>query len=431
MICTLGYSSRVQKPSPHDSWIGLVLLTLVSFFNYLDRMVLPAVAQSIKQEFRLTDAEVGLLTGFAFVLVYAFVGIPIARLADRGNRRNILALAVAFWSVATIACGLARSFVHLLLARMSVGIGEAACQPVSFAMIADYFPPERRATALSGFMIGSSLGIMAGLAAGGWLGAEYGWRTAFLVVGTPGLLLALALRLLIKEPRRTGLDSTAHAGTLGFRASLHVLLTNRGFLWILGANVAYSMMIFGPMAWLPAFFIRTHGLGMDVVGAWTGIGLGIGMALGMALGGPWADRLVRGGQHRPLQLNALASLATAPAYALAFWSGDPQLAFLATLVAAAVGALCAPTNISALLVACDPRLRATAAAFLQILTGLLGAGLTPYAIGLLSDRLAPVAGVDSLRWALTAALITSVIASVGYWRSSQAVRRTSGSATAQ
>jgi predicted MFS family arabinose efflux permease len=413
----------VQKPSPRESSIGLVLLTLISFFNYLDRMVLPAVAQSIKVEFGLTDAQVGLMTGFAFVLVYAFVGIPIARLADRSNRRNILAFAVAFWSLATIACGLARSFVQLLLARMSVGIGEAACQPVGFAMIADYFPPQRRATALSWFMIGSSLGIMAGLAAGGWLGAAYGWRTAFLVVGAPGLLLALAVRLLMREPARTGLDAAAHAGTLGFAASLRVLATNRAYLWILAANVSYSMMIFGPMAWLPAFFIRTHELGMDVVGAWTGIGIGIGMALGMAAGGPWADRLLRGGRHRPLLLCAAASLVTAPAYAYAFWAAKPELAFAATLIAAGVGALSAPTNIAALLGACDPRLRATAAAFLQILTGLLGAGLTPYAIGLLSDHLAPTVGVDSLRWALTAALITCFLAAFGYWRSSVELRR--------
>jgi predicted MFS family arabinose efflux permease len=417
-------ASTPPATSPQrDAWTGIALLTLVSFFNYLDRMVLPAVAQPIKEEFGLSDAEVGLLTGFAFVLLYAFAGIPIGRLADRSNRRTLLAAAVAFWSLATAACGIAKSFIHLLLARMSVGVGEAACQPLGYALIADYFPPQKRATALGFFMVGNSLGIMAGFGLGGWLGGEYGWRTAFLVVGLPGLLLALAIRLLMREPPRRGIEGFAGQDHPGLIAAFRVLLANRAYVAIIAANIAYAMMIFGPIAWLPAFFIRSHDLGMGVVGVWTGFGIGVGMAVGMLVGGPWADRLVRVGAERPLLLCMAASLFASAAYAVAFWASNSVIAFAATFVAAAVSALCAPTNVAALQNVCDPRLRATASAILQIATSLVGIGLAPFLIGALSDALAPWAGADSLRYALTIALLSCFLAAGAYAYAAATVRR--------
>jgi predicted MFS family arabinose efflux permease len=414
-----------------DAWTGLVILTGVSFFNYLDRMVLPAVAQPIKEEFALTDSEVGLLTGFAFVLIYAFVGLPIARLADRGERRTILAVALAVWSIATAACGFARSFLQLLCARVSVGIGEAACQPVGYALLADYFPPARRATAMGWFMVGNSLGIMAGFGLGGWLGHQYGWRTAFLVVGLPGVLLAIVVRLVMREPPRRGIESSGSPVPPGMWEAVGNLIRNRAFVRIIVAYVAYAVMIFFPIAWLPAFFIRTHKLGLDVVGAWTGFGVGIGMAVGMIIGGVWADRLYRQRRDRPLLLCMWAALAASLAYAFAFWSSSAVLAFAATFGAAAIGAICSPTNVASVQDVCDPRGRVTAAAIHQIATSLLGIGLGPYVIGALSDAFAPWAGEQSLRYALTVGLISCFAAALAYWYAAAAVREIAATAPEQ
>lgn len=414
---------------PRDAWIGVALLTLVSFFNYVDRMVLPALVQPIKAEFQLSDAQVGMLTGLGFVLLYAFVGVPIARLADRRERRSILATALALWSLATAACGFARSFTHLLLARMSVGIGEAACQPIGYALLADYFPPQRRATALGLFMVGNSLGIMAGFGLGGWLGTQYGWRTAFLVVGLPGVLLAVALRILMREPPRSGMDARLAREPVGMFEAFALLFKNSAYVRIVAANVAYAIMIFGPIAWLPAFFIRTHGLSMQVVGLWTGIGIGIGMAVGMLVGGPLSDRLLRHGPERPLVLCAGASLVACGAYAVAFWAPVPQVAFAATFVAAAVGALCSPTNVASVQNVCDPRLRATASAILQIATSFLGIGVGPFLIGAMSDVFEVWVQAESLRYALTAALLSCLLAAFAYLYAAAAVRTASTDAS--
>ena len=183
---------------------ALFVLALVSFTNYVDRMILPAVSQPIKLEFGLSDTQIGLLNGLAFVVLYAASGVPLARLADRTSRPLVLAGALAFWSIATATCGFVRHFWQLALARACVGIGESACQPVGYAIISDYFPPDRRASAMAWFLVGNSLGVTAGFALGGWLGQTYGWRAAFVAVGIPGIALSLAVARLPRVRKAIG-----------------------------------------------------------------------------------------------------------------------------------------------------------------------------------------------------------------------------------
>ncbi|MET0657783.1 MAG: MFS transporter, partial [Steroidobacteraceae bacterium] len=388
--------------------VALVLLTLTNLVNYIDRMLMPALAQPIKQEFGLSDAQVGILTGFAFALVYAIAGIPIARLADRSVRRTILAVSLAFWSVMTAMCGLVKSFGQLALARVGVGIGEAGCLPSSYSLLSDYFPPERRGVAIGWFVVGNCLGITVGFMLGGWLGAQVGWRNAFLIVGLPGLLLAIAIRVFVREPPRSsgsGVDAQPD-----LRQTLKLLLRNRSYRWSIAGNVAFTFVIHGTVAWLPAFFMRSHEASLATAGAWTGIVVGIGMAVGTLAGGVWGDRLVRRGLERPQLLCIGAMMTLALGYLVVFWVGSMVVAFVAAFIACAVGALAASPNPTTILNVTESRVRATAAAVNVMLCSLFGIGLAPVLIGLLSDLLTPVMDTEALRYALTAVVPACLIA---------------------
>ncbi|MET0658180.1 MAG: MFS transporter [Steroidobacteraceae bacterium] len=403
------------------AWVALLLLSLVSFVNYVDRMVLPALAEPIKAEFGLSDTQVGLMTGFAFVLLYAFTSVPMARFADRTHRSFVLSASLAFWSVATAACGLVRTFWELLIARVCVGVGESGCQPIGYALISDYFPAHQRATAMGWFLVGNSLGVTAGFAIGGALGAAYGWRTAFLVVGLPGLLLAIAMAVLMRNPPR---ETSAHhaPNDESTWAVFRMLIKDRTYRTLLLVNGVYSVLIFGPVAWLPTFFMRSHGLDLGSAGGGTGLAIGFGMAVGMVLGGICADRLVRQAPERP-QLFCLATvIITGIAYAVVLQLPDPTWAFVATFVAAAIGALATPTNTTTIQNLCDANVRATAASLVTLMISLVGIGLAPFLIGLMSDWLAPSMGQESLRYALLISLLVSIPTAMLYWRVSKLIR---------
>jgi predicted MFS family arabinose efflux permease len=413
-----------RAPGSRTQHIALLLLTLVSFANYVDRMVLNALSQPIKHEFNLSDTQLGLLTGFAFVLLYAFAAVPIAALADRGSKSLVLAVSLAFWSIATAACGLTKSYAQLLIARLGVGIGESSCQPIGYALIAEYFPSERRATATGWFMIGNSLGVTAGLALGGWLGQAYGWRAAFVCVGLPGLVLA-AVFLMFMRGASPAARSSPEA-TPGLWSALPILLRNRAYRWVLLVNGVYSFLIFGPVAWLPAFFIRSHGLQLRVAGAWTGLTIGLGMAVGMLLGGIIADRLAKRSAAAPQMFCLASALATGAAYYLALSLADVKMAFALTFCASAIGALGSPTNVTAVQNLCDPRLRAVAASLATLTISLLGVGLAPLVIGMTSDALTPRFGAQALRYALMISLVVSIVTAALYYRVARLLRNDAG-----
>lgn len=400
---------------------ALFVLSLVSFTNYVDRMILPAVSQPIKLEFGLSDTQIGLLNGLAFVLLYAASGVPLARLADRTSRPLVLAGALAFWSIATATCGFVRHFWQLALARACVGIGESACQPVGYAIISDYFPASRRASAMAWFLVGNSLGVTAGFALGGWLGQMYGWRMAFVAVGVPGLLLAVVVARLpkVRAPMRAGSDYSSH----GIWQTAGVLFARRTFRWLTLQNAVYSATIFGPIAWLPSFFMRSHELPLHVAATWTGLAIGFGMGGGMLLGGMLADFLARGGRHRPQLLGMVSVMLSGLLFLVVLQLADVRWAFAVTFIALLLGSMGSPVNTTAIQNEAPSALRATAGAIALVAVSIIGIGLAPLLIGALSDSLVGTHGMaESLRIALLASLVLYVVTAALYAQVARVMR---------
>jgi predicted MFS family arabinose efflux permease len=384
----------------------LGVLVLVSFMNYTDRWILPAVGQSLKEEFALSDTQLGFLNGIAFVLVYGFASLPLARLADRTSRTKVLAGALAFWSLATAACGFVKSFWQLAVARACVGIGESACQPVGYGIVGETVPPQQRTMGIALFQLGSNLGIAAGFALGGWLGARYGWRTAFIAVGLPGLLLALALWLL-RSPNR---ESTIRSATARneFAAVWQMLRTNLVYRDLVLLGGVYSMTIFGPAAFLVPFFIRSHGLSLAQVGLATGLAVGVGLGLGGMIGGVLGDRMKRGGPERAQWLCAAAILMSGLIFVFVYLTSNPWWAFAAAFIAIVIGTIASPIIAGAIQDESPPEVRALAASVGTIVISVIGIGSAPFIVGLLSDAYAPAYGRHSLRYALLSSLLFCV-----------------------
>lgn len=378
------------------STYGLALLFFVSFFNYLDRMVIAVMVEPMKRDLGLTDTQLGLVSGLAFALLYATCGIPLARFADQGSRKWLLTICLTIWSTMTAVTGLARNFTELFLVRMAVGIGEAGCVPASHSLIGDMFSPERRALAVGVFQAGGLIGLSVGLAAAGMAAEAYGWRAALVGVGLLGLPLALLMAFTMPEPQRK--HSQTHRESA--RAALTSLAHSRPLVHLVVGLAIGSFATYGMAQWLPAFFIRSHGLSLTGVGLYGGLTAGAGGVLGTLLGG-WAMVHLRPRDQRwELWLPACCYLGCIPFYLAAFWVDSAILAygikFGAIFIAAAGGGVA----LAAIQSFAEPHRRATAVAVMMFLSSLIGLGLGPAAVGLASDFLSTAFGPESLRYAL-------------------------------
>ena len=383
----------------------LAILVVVYAVNFIDRNILSILLQPIKEELGASDFEMGLLTGFAFAVFYTFAGIPIARLADRGSRRAIMAVGIAFWSLLTALSGAARSFGMLALARIGVGVGEASATPAAHSLISDYFPPERRTRALAIYNVGSSIGILFGLMLGGWLKEALGWRMTFAVVGLPGLLVALGVWLAIPEPRRGLSEARADTGEApGLGETLRFLASQRSYLHVAFAAALYACTGYGLLAWAPTFFVRVHGLGYAEVGWKLGLIIGISSAVGVLVAGALCDRLARRDVRWLVWIPALSTALFAPGYALFALAADTDLALLAYIPVNLASAVFAPPSYAIAQGLARLRMRAMASAIMLFVINLIGLGLGPTLVGALSDALEPRFGVESLRYALLLAL---------------------------
>ena len=270
---------------------ALGILVVVYTFNFIDRQILSILLEPVKTDLGLSDTQMGLLTGFAFAMFYATLGIPIARFADRTNRRNLIAAALAIWSGFTALSGLAQNFWHMLAARIGVGVGEAGCSPPAHSMIADYYPAEQRATALGIYSLGIPFGIMFGLFAGGWINEFFGWRAAFFVVGVPGLLLAILVRYSLAEPPRGMAEGRTDSGEQpSIGETLAYLWQKKSFRHMSFAAALTAFVGYGFVTWAPAFLIRSFGMGTGEIGTWFGLILGVAGGIGIAGGGYLADK---------------------------------------------------------------------------------------------------------------------------------------------
>lgn len=390
----------------------LALLTALSFFNYLDTMVMAILVEPIKRDLGLSDTQMGLVSGFAFALLYAVLGLPLARIADRGSRVALVSVSLALWSAMTALTGTARNFRELFMARVAVGVGEAGCMPASHSLIGDLFPAQRRAFAISIFQAGGYLGQSLGLALAGAAAQFWGWRAAVMIAGLSGFPLALIMFFTVREPPRGEAHSQASREPL--RATLRALGMTRPFVHIVLGIAVGAFGSFGMAQWIPAYFVRLYGLSLTEVGLYSGGTAVCGAVLGTVFGGYVVSRLsrrdVRWELWWPMLVFALFPLLILPSFLVADW----QLALGFQLVAFFVGASGGGVALSATQTYVEPHRRAMAIAIILLMSSLLGLGLGPVAVGLISDLLAPSLGVESLRYALVTTTVIPFWAAVHF-----------------
>lgn len=390
----------------------LLLLTATYSLSILDRFLLGILLPQIKAELQLNDSYLGLLSGIAFALFYATLGIPIARLADRFGRKLVITISLALFSFMTMLCGSAINFLTLFLARVGVGVGEAGTTPASLSILSDLFEKQRRSTAMAIFSVGANIGLLIGFVVGGYVAVSYGWRQAFWIVGLPGIILAALMALTLREPPRGYADGLANtdadrgpadsdSNRNGFLPAMKFLLSQKSYR----RNVlGLSMMLFistGVIAWLPSFLERSHGMQADEVGRTLGLVLGLAGPIGtIVLGGLLADRLSKRDLRWGGWLVGLGALVLVPGYLLVIHAPTGMMAVGAYFLPAVFGVFYQGPTVAMTQAAAPVSMRATAGALMLLIGNLIGLGLGPLGIGLLSDWLEPRFGADSLRFAL-------------------------------
>ena len=414
-----------ESPSPGYARYVLGVLFVVYVFNFVDRQILSILLPSIKDDLQVSDTALGFLTGFAFAAFYTVAGLPIARLADAGTRRTIIAVGVAVWSVMTAAQGLSRVFWQLAIARVGVGVGEAACSPPAHSLLADYFPPEQRATALAIYSSGIHFGILFGLLAGGWIDEFFGWRVAFFVVGLPGLLLAVLVRLTVREPERGQSEPGVQVEEPPRIQEVFAFLWRLPSFRQMALGSAFMAFAgYGLSTWTPMFLVRVHGMGTGEIGTWYGLITGIFGASGAFLGGWLTDRLARRDARWYLWVPALGAVLGIPfVLALLFWP-EPHQGLLLSIPSTVFGAMWLGPVFSMTQTLARVRMRAVASAILLFVINIIGLGLGPQVVGILSDLLEPRFGVLSLRWALAGvAVVMSLWAGLHYLLAARTLRQ--------
>ena len=378
--------------------------------NFVDRQILSILIVPIQRELGTSDTAMGFLTGVAFALFYTLAGIPIARWADRGVRRDVISVGLALWSGMTALSGCAQSFVQLALARVGVGVGEAACSPSAHSLIADYFPREKRATAMAIYSTGIYAGILIGFLSGGWIQQSLGWRAAFWIVGAPGLALAIVTRFTLREPPRTHVQAAASRTELSapspdgaserFFDSMRALWRMRTFRQMSVGGGFATLVGCAFLTWNAAFLARVHGMSPAAIGTSLGLVSGIGGAAGTLLGGALADRGARHDCRWHLWVPAIGCLLALPCL-VAFTQQSTPAAALAWFALAQVflvfwfGPLFGLTQSLA-----RPHMRALASSVFLFTINAIGLALGPLIVGMLNDAFKPRFGEQAIRWSL-------------------------------
>lgn len=404
--------------------VTLWILLTVYVFNFIDRQIVNILAEPIARDLKLSDTQIGLMTGLAFALFYTVLGIPIARLADRQttSRPKLIAVALALWSGMTALCGVAQNFWQLLLARIGVGVGEAGCTPPAHSLISDMVPHDKRASALAFYSLGIPIGSLLGMVIGGLLADYMGWREAFVVVGLPGVALALVVWFVLRDPRHSDvaavLQAKSQPAALPLGKAVAEVMRSRAFVLLVLAGSAAAFLSYGKTTWTTIFFQRTHDMTPGQVGLWFGIIGGVGGILGTWLGGYLADRF--GAKHRRHVLTAPAvGMALAVPLAIAAYQAPSwPLALVLIFVPQVFNSLYYGPCYSAAQGLVPLRARAIAAASLLFFQNLIGLGLGPLFFGMLSDWLQPVYGADSVRYVLYGAAVLGLVPAFFFWRCS-------------
>ncbi|MGI9235690.1 MAG: spinster family MFS transporter [Woeseiaceae bacterium] len=402
----------------------LFLLMVVYVFNFIDRQILVILQESIKEELGLSDKQLGLLSGFTFAIFYVVCGIPIARLADRYNRVNILSASVAVWSAMTAVSGFVGNFLHLLAARIGVGIGEAGASPPSHSIISDYFPHGERGRALSFYSMGIYIGILVGFLLGGWINQFFGWRIAFLVVGLPGILMAVIVKLTLREPLRGQMDDGDHVD-----APDSDIVTDLTWLWglksfryaALGAGFN-AFLGYGSLNFMPSFAVRIYELPIGVVGTWLALIAGLAGAAGVYSGGYLSDHLGKRDDRWAYWVPAIGTLAAGVLALPMMLSGNQYVMWgIYVFVTLSLSMFLGPTIAMAHALV-GPRYRALSSSVLFFVLNIIGLGFGPLTVGAISDALAPSMGVNSIRWAIMSTSLAAFIGAALYFNAARYVR---------
>lgn len=387
---------------PHRN-VVLGMLLVVYIFNFVDRQILSILAAPIQADLQLSDSEMGLLGGLAFALLYSTMAVPLAALADRTSRSWVIAVSLAAWSGFTALCGLAGNFWHIFLARLGVGIGEAGGVAPSYALIGDYFPSERRATALSIYSLGIPIGSGIGVLMGGYIAASVDWRTAFFTVGLVGVIIVPIFKFLVRDKAKpkVAADNPAPLPEMpSLRETAGVLARKKSF-WLLSFGASMSSMLgYGIAFWLPSLLIRSFGFDLVQASQFFGAVLLLGGVVGVLAGGMIADRL--GSRDRAFYawLPGLAFFLGAPLFAAGISSTDAQTAFFLFLLPQALAYVWLGPVLSAVQHLVVPAARSTASALFLLINNLIGLGGGIFALGALSDFLSPIYGDEALRYSM-------------------------------
>src|ERR1700710_2764049 len=398
----------------------LGLLTVVYALNFLDRTIFNVLIEPIKKEFTLSDTTMGLLAGFGFVLFYSLLGIPIARVADRLNRRNIVALAFAFWSAMTFLCGIASSVGMLALARIGVGLGESAGTPASQSIVADLFDKNERPRALGIYAIGTYLGVFLGYFVGGYVSQHYGWRMAFFTAGLPGIALAAILWLTMAEPRRGAMAETFAPEPIG--PTLRFLATQKSFVIVLIGFCLTPYTTYATAAWIPPFLAPVHHLSSAEIGSYAGTFKGLFGMAGTLVGGLVVARIGRDDDRWKLWAPAITSGLAGPAFAVCMLTQDFTTMIAAlSLTSFLVGFHLGPIFAIAQTVA-RPSMRALASAIILLTATCFGQGVGPLAVGMINDALKNDYGVNAVRYSLLSAAVTTTLGALLFVWAARSIR---------
>ncbi len=400
-----------QAPTRRYRGVVLAMLLLVYTFNFLDRQILGILVGPIKADLNLTDTQLGALGGIAFALLYTSLGIPLALLADRTSRTWVITISLTIWSGFTALCGIATSFWQLFLFRLGVGVGEAGGVAPSYAVIAEYFPSHERARALSIYSLGIPLGSAAGVLLGGYVAALVEWRTAFLVVGIAGIVIAPLFRLIVREPQKGQFDAVpVEKAPMG---AVFGILARKPSFWLISFGASFSSMCgYGIAFWLPSLMQRSFGLDLVQTSQFYGAVLLLGGIVGVLAGGWLGDYLGARNRGNYVLLPAVAYLLAIPFFAAGVLSSSVTAAFLLFLLPQALSYIWIGPVLSAVQHLVPPQMRASASASFLFINNLIGIGLGTMILGALSDGLTARFGVEALRYAILSALIFYAIAAL-------------------
>ena len=406
--------------------VMLWTLLVVYILNFLDRQIVSILAEPMKQEFGLSDTQLGLLAGPAFAVFYAVLGIPIARYADKAgtNRVWLISVSLAIWSGMTAVCGVAQNFLQLAIARVGVGVGEAGCTPAAHSLIADSVPPEQRSSAIAFYGLGIPIGGLLGLIIGGIVNDLYGWRAAFMIVGAPGILLALVLPKIIRDPRRhaEAMNSTSSGvpakPALTVREAAREIFASKAYLYVFIAASFTAFLSYGKGLWTISFFIRSHGFSTTEAGLAMAVALGLSGIIGTWLGGKMADVFGKRDKRHILTLPAIGMAVAAPILFASYWAEDWRIAVALLIVPTILNSAYYGPAYGCVQGLVRLEARAVAASLVVFGQNLIGLGLGPLLFGILSDALQPMAGTDSVRWVLYGAAWLGLIPAFFFWRAS-------------